>query len=95
MFRFWGSCRSCKGGHSKEDICKDFLLSSTEKGVILEQDRIIGGTDVRGTGCRLASAIAFYIAKGDLELNFAVNQARNYTLGLHFKKYKVVKYLSI
>tara|TARA_B100002019_G_scaffold155370_1_gene133830 strand:+ start:2183 stop:2929 length:747 start_codon:yes stop_codon:yes gene_type:complete len=69
-----------KGGHSKEDICKDFLLSSTEKGVILEQDRVIGGTDVRGTGCRLASAIAFYIAKGDLELNFAVNQARIYTL---------------
>ena len=85
-----------KGGHSKEDICKDFLLSSTEKGVILEQDRVIGGTDVRGTGCRLASAIAFYIAKGDLELNFAVNQARIYTLDYILKKYKVVKniYLS-
>jgi hydroxymethylpyrimidine/phosphomethylpyrimidine kinase len=40
--------------------------------IIFQRNKIAGGTSVRGTGCRLASAIAHFLAEGR-ELEGAVN----------------------
>ena len=36
-----------------------------------------GATEIRGTGCRLASAIAFFLASG-ISLNQAIEKGRHY-----------------
>jgi hydroxymethylpyrimidine/phosphomethylpyrimidine kinase len=53
-----------KGGHSKSILCTDFLLDSGGSGSFFEHERIPNGTQVRGTGCRLASSIAYYLGDG-------------------------------
>ena len=61
-----------KGGHLKGPICKDILVEKGKAPIIFQRKKIAGGTSVRGTGCRLASAIAHFLAEGR-ELEDAVN----------------------
>lgn len=61
-----------KGGHLKGAICKDILVEKVKSPIIFQRNKIAGGTSVRGTGCRLASAIAHFLADGR-ELEDAVN----------------------
>ncbi len=57
-----------KGGHDDDPkVCTDILAQQKEGPELLKYPRMDGGTEVRGTGCRLASAIACNWAKqGDL-----------------------------
>ena len=66
-----------KGGHITEKTCRDLLLTQNRQ-LIFENKRIPGGTQVRGTGCRLASAITYYLAIDYLSLEGAVKKANNY-----------------
>ena len=66
-----------KGGHITEKTCRDLLLTQNRQ-LIFENKRIPGGTQVRGTGCRLASAITYYLAIDCLSLEGAVKKANNY-----------------
>jgi hydroxymethylpyrimidine kinase/phosphomethylpyrimidine kinase len=53
-----------KGGHDDDPkICTDILAQKKEGPELFKYPRIHGGTEVRGTGCRLASAIACQWAK--------------------------------
>ena len=61
-----------KGGHLKGAICKDILVQKGKAPIVFQRNKIAGGTSVRGTGCRLASAIAHFLAVGR-ELEDAVN----------------------
>ena len=61
-----------KGGHLKGAICKDILVEKVKTPIIFQRNKIAGGTSVRGTGCRLASAIAHFLAESR-ELEDAVN----------------------
>jgi hydroxymethylpyrimidine/phosphomethylpyrimidine kinase len=67
-----------KGGHSTDVSCKDFLLNSNNKKFTFERERISKGTDVRGTGCRLATSIAHFLALGNSNLERAVLNAGDY-----------------
>lgn len=67
-----------KGGHSTDATCKDFLLNSNNKKFTFERERIAKGTEVRGTGCRLATAIAHFLALGNSNLERAVSNAGDY-----------------
>ena len=53
-----------KGGHLKGAICKDILVEKGKAPIIFQRNKIAGGTSVRGTGCRLASAIAHFYGSG-------------------------------
>ena len=53
-----------KGGHDDDPkVCTDFLAQQKEGAELLKYPRMDGGTEVRGTGCRIASAIACHWAK--------------------------------
>ncbi len=52
-----------KGGHSKSILCSDYFLNSGGSEYFFEHERIPNGTEVRGTGCRLASSIGYYLSK--------------------------------
>ena len=54
-----------KGGHIDGAECIDTLVQKGENTIYLKNKRIAGGEVARGTGCRLASAIACYLCKGD------------------------------
>ena len=64
-----------KGGHLKDDNCKDLLLTAN-KFIILSRKRI-KTKNTHGTGCTYSSAIASFLAKG-LKLEIAVHKARDY-----------------
>jgi len=66
-----------KGGHLNTHQCKDLLLVDGAIQKSFVHERIPNGTDVRGTGCRLASAITYYIACGN-SLQFSVENAIAY-----------------
>lgn len=67
-----------KGGHDDDpEICTDILVQKGKKPVLFKNPRIHGGTKVRGTGCRLASAIACHWTKTE-ELSSAFIGARKY-----------------
>jgi len=67
-----------KGGHDDDPkICIDILAQQKEGPELFKYPRIHGGTEVRGTGCRLASAIACLWAK-TRELLPAVEGAGQY-----------------
>lgn len=51
-----------KGGHGNGDFSVDILWEKSKDVTRFTWDRIPGATSVRGTGCRLASAIAYYWA---------------------------------
>jgi hydroxymethylpyrimidine/phosphomethylpyrimidine kinase len=73
-----------KGGHLEGSECVDYLLKKGEpQGEEFRQARI-PGPSIRGTGCRLASAIAARLALGD-DLEQAVGNARSY-LFTYFEK---------
>lgn len=52
-----------KGGHLPGNICLDLLAQHGKKEVVFERPRIPDGVQVRGTGCRLATAIAWYLSQ--------------------------------
>lgn len=66
-----------KGGHLEGAQCTDFFLQSNGNKNTFEHERIKGGTEVRGTGCRLASAISYYLACGR-SLPKAISQGVDY-----------------
>ena len=51
-----------KGGHVESPQCEDIFLSSNGEKSTFAHERIPNGTEVRGTGCRLASSISYYLA---------------------------------
>ena len=69
-----------KGGHYSGDECADLLATDNEKTFTFSRKRIPGGSDVRGTGCRLATAIACFQAKRN-ELKESVGLACEYLSG--------------
>lgn len=66
-----------KGGHLNIDECEDLLVSADRKQMVFKHERIPGGTDIRGTGCRLATAVAYYLASS-LKLDLAVERGINF-----------------
>ncbi len=69
-----------KGGHYSGEECTDLLATDEEKIFTFSRKRIAGGSKVRGTGCRLATAIACFQAKGH-ELKDSVGLACEYLSG--------------
>ena len=74
-----------KGGHLKGDYSTDFLLTKSGRSVKFKWPRIDGGSEVRGTGCRLASAIACNLAK-KMNLETAIRHAGIYLQSYLSKK---------
>lgn len=84
-----------KGGHvpSSSGECVDLFVSREGESTWLEHERLPNGTDVRGTGCALSSAISAGLAQGKSLLQaveFAEHRfqkwlrtSRNGRLGLH------------
>jgi hydroxymethylpyrimidine/phosphomethylpyrimidine kinase len=66
-----------KGGHGKGDFSNDILFEKSKGVTKFSWKRITGATNIRGTGCRLASAIAYYWAVEKDLLN-AVKLAGNF-----------------
>ncbi len=66
-----------KGGHNPTEWCTDLLLEENKSFLEFKRKYINGGGQVRGTGCRLATAIACFWAKGNT-LGLAVEQAGKY-----------------
>lgn len=54
-----------KGGHLKSKNCKDILLESVDRFTTFERKRFSNGSNCRGTGCRLATAITYFLAHGE------------------------------
>jgi len=69
-----------KGGHLPGDHCVDVLARNGERELLFERPRISGGIRVRGTGCRLATAIAWCLSK-EKGLPEAVKNAGDYVHG--------------
>ena len=69
-----------KGGHCSGEECVDFLATDDGERFAFSRKRIPGGSKVRGTGCRLASAIACFQAKG-FDLKESVGEACEYLAG--------------
>ena len=74
-----------KGGHLKGEFSTDTLLSQNGKYHKFHWPRIEGGSEVRGTGCRLASAIACNMGE-QLNIEDAVRRAGDYLQSYLFKK---------
>ena len=66
-----------KGGHLVGDQCVDLFLHSSGDEITFEHKKIPNGTEVRGTGCRLASAISYYLASGE-SMPKAIKQSIDY-----------------
>ena len=64
-----------KGGHLEGNTCIDVFVEKDQpsKPLIFKHKRLPDGTAVRGTGCRLASAIAHFYGSGN-ELSEAVSR---------------------
>jgi hydroxymethylpyrimidine/phosphomethylpyrimidine kinase len=70
-----------KGGHFADVKCKDFLMFQNGENKSFVHERILNGTEVRGTGCRLASAIAYYFTINkslSISIEKSVDYLRNY-----------------
>ena len=74
-----------KGGHLKGEFSTDTLLTQNGKYNEFQWPRIDGGSEVRGTGCRLASAIACNMGE-QLNIEDAVRRAGDYLQSYLFKK---------
>jgi len=69
-----------KGGHATGEYSTDFLFRKNQPSVAYPWKRLSGGTQVRGTGCRLATGIACHWAQsGDLEKS--ITKAGKYLQG--------------
>ena len=66
-----------KGGHGDGEQSTDLLVEGTSPVIEYKWERITGGTKVRGTGCRLASAISCNWAKTNHLAN-SVKEAGKY-----------------
>jgi len=66
-----------KGGHGGGGESTDLLVVGKNPVIEYKWERITGGTEVRGTGCRLASAISCNWAKTN-DLPIAVKEAGKY-----------------
>ena len=53
-----------KGGHLSEDVLTDVLATKNKEDVDIIKTQRIKGDNFHGTGCRLSSGIAGYIAQG-------------------------------
>ena len=64
-----------KGGHLEGNTCIDVFVEKDKpsKPLVFKHKRLPNGTSVRGTGCRLASAIAHFYGSGN-ELGEAVSR---------------------
>ena len=69
-----------KGGHIDGPRCEDIFLSSNGERSTMVHDRIPTGTEVRGTGCRLASSICYYLAIKE-PMSKAISLGVNYLQG--------------
>ena len=74
-----------KGGHIESNYCKDFLMFQDGTIKSFAHDRILNGTSVRGTGCRLASAIGYYFACNK-NLALSIEHAIDYIIEYIAKK---------
>jgi len=74
-----------KGGHLKGEFSTDTLLTQNGKYTEFNWPRIDGGSEVRGTGCRLASAIACNMAEQEY-LKDAIRRAGEYLQSYLLKK---------
>lgn len=74
-----------KGGHLKGEFSTDTLLTQNGKYTEFNWPRIDGGSEVRGTGCRLASAIACNMGE-QLNLEDAVRRAGEFLQSYLLKK---------
>ena len=54
-----------KGGHLLGPTCTDILLQQDQQPQVFTKKRIKNTRRCRGTGCRLSTAIAYYMACGD------------------------------
>jgi len=70
-----------KGGHGGGEQSTDLLVEGTSPVIEYKWERITGGTKVRGTGCRLASAISCNWAK----TNHLANSVKE--AGKHLQNY--------
>jgi len=66
-----------KGGHYSGEECTDLLALEGGETFVFSRKRIPGGSQVRGTGCRLATAITCLLAS-ERELSEAVEEACRY-----------------
>lgn len=66
-----------KGGHLDDQNCKDFFATLDGNSVTFEHKRVRGGTAIRGTGCRLASAIVYHLARS-VEMESAIELGVNF-----------------
>ena len=64
-----------KGGHFEDALATDILV--TEAGVQLFEGEAVSNTNVHGTGCAFASAIACWLAR-DKDLKTAITLAKTY-----------------
>lgn len=69
-----------KGGHLDSPQCEDIFQSSNGEKTTFEHERIPNGTEVRGTGCRLASSICYYLAMKE-PMSKAISLGVNYLQG--------------
>jgi hydroxymethylpyrimidine/phosphomethylpyrimidine kinase len=75
-----------KGGHSFADTqCADYWLSKEGAGQWFTSRRL--AVRMRGTGCRLSTAIACYLAHGD-HLELAIKKAKEFVYNLLVKAIK-------
>ena len=64
--RFGSKAVLLKGGHLEGNTCIDVFVEKDKpsKPLVFKHKRLPDGTSVRGTGCRLASAIAHFYGSG-------------------------------
>ena len=72
-----------KGGHLDGENCIDIFIekNNPSEPLVFRHKRLQGGDSVRGTGCRLASAIAHFYASGSAlsdSVNSGIDFLQNY-----------------
>ena len=66
-----------KGGHSKENIARDFLFEYPKKKMTYLESPRVTTSNLHGTGCTLSSALASLLAQG-ADLATAAKKAKSY-----------------
>ncbi|MEC8419628.1 MAG: bifunctional hydroxymethylpyrimidine kinase/phosphomethylpyrimidine kinase [Verrucomicrobiota bacterium] len=79
-----------KGGHLDGNFCMDVFVErdNPNSTLVFKRSKLSEGTSVRGTGCRLASAITHFYAQGR-ELRVAVSQGIEFLQNYLKKKLEV------
>ena len=79
-----------KGGHMDGNFCMDVFIEkeNANSPVVFKRSKLTKGTSVRGTGCRLASAIAHFYGEGR-ELRAAVSSGIEFLQNYLKKQLKV------